>query len=211
LPQKIAVIDYGMGNLHSVAKALTKVAPKHQVVITASRGEISEAERVVLPGVGAIGACMRAVEQAQFDDLIIELASTKPMLGICVGMQLLFDRSEESGGVATLGLCPGQVKSLTAQPQTSHLKVPHMGWNSIRHNNHPLFSGVAQDAYLYFVHSYYATAQNSENVIATCRYGVDMDVAIAKGGFVATQFHPEKSGKVGLKILENFVNWEGAK
>jgi len=209
LSNTIAIIDYGMGNLHSVAKALTAVAPRHRVLVTSDRREISSAERVVLPGVGAIGACMDAVQKARFDELIPTIVNDKPLLGICVGMQLLFDSSEESNGVQTLGLCAGQVKSLIAQPETTNLKVPHMGWNSIKHDHHPLFSGVAQDAYVYFVHSYYAQAKASSDVIARCNYGVDMDVAITRGNVVATQFHPEKSGSVGLKILENFVNWEG--
>ncbi|RCV86155.1 imidazole glycerol phosphate synthase subunit HisH [Billgrantia montanilacus] len=209
----IAVIDYGMGNLHSVAKALEHVTHEH-VIITRDPRCIRGATRLVLPGQGAIRDCMGELEKTELRGLVLELlaSQSKPLLGICVGQQMLLDHSEENGGIACLGFLPGEVKHFPTDMRDANeqrLKVPHMGWNLVhQHHDHPLWNGIDQDEHFYFVHSYYAEASDDATVFGTTEYGrVNAHVAIGRDATFAVQFHPEKSSRAGLKLLENFINW----
>lgn len=228
--QRVAVIDYGMGNLHSVASALRAVNADVDVQVTADADVIRGADRVVFPGVGAIRDCMAEIRRLQFDTLVPELvASGKPLLGICVGMQALMDRSEENGGVECLHVVPGQVKffgdalvdsvlgdsvlgeKVLRDADGVRLKVPHMGWNQVHQSiAHPLWQGIAQDSRFYFVHSYYIHCDRAEQVAATAQYGLEIHAALARENLFAVQFHPEKSSDAGLQLLKNFLNWNGA-
>ena len=201
----IAIIDYGVGNLFSVEKALAALGADAK--ITSDARTIAAADKIVLPGVGAFGDCMENLTATGLIPMIKDFVKTgKPMLGICVGLQILFEGSEESIGVAGLGLLKGKVRRI----QTPGLKVPHMGWNSltIKSPRQPLdlFQGLSEKPYVYFVHSYHAVPQDSSIVTATTEYGSELTAAVAKGNIQATQFHPEKSGDVGLAILKNFIN-----
>lgn len=211
---RIAVIDYGMGNLHSVASALEHVAPSAEVVITAERNIIESADRVVFPGVGAIRDCMAEIRRLGFDTLVPQIiASGKPVLGICVGMQALMNRSEENGGVECLSQIDGDVRFFgkdLRDEQDEHLKVPHMGWNQVAQvREHPLWHAIEDNSRFYFVHSYYIHADNPREVAGRCHYGLDFDVAISHNNLFAVQFHPEKSHTAGLQLLKNFVGWSG--
>jgi len=211
---RIAVIDYGMGNLHSVAKALELVSENTEVVLTADPQVVRDADRVLLPGVGAIRDCIAEMRRLGVDAEVKEaIQSGKPFLGICVGYQALTDFSEENGGVDCLSEFGGRVnffgKSLK-DAQGEKLKVPHMGWNQVKQTlDHPLWQGIEQDTRFYFVHSYHVHLADKALVAGTCEYGVPFDVALAKENVFAVQFHPEKSSKAGLKLLQNFVNWNG--
>ncbi|RMA80268.1 imidazole glycerol phosphate synthase subunit HisH [Umboniibacter marinipuniceus] len=207
--QRIAVIDYGMGNLHSAAKALSAVAPKDEIVVTDDSALISSADRIVFPGVGAIGDCMAAIKHHGVDEILRAEWTAKPILAICVGMQALFDHSDESGGVDCLGLLGGSVNYFNRFPSVSDagLKVPHMGWNQVKQIAHPLWDGIDDESRFYFVHSYFVQAQDKNLVVGQTEYGERCDVAVATGNVFAAQFHPEKSGRDGLKLLSNFVNW----
>lgn len=201
----IAIIDYGVGNLFSVEKALAALGADAK--ITSDARTIAAADKIVLPGVGAFGDCMENLTATGLIPTIKDFVKTgKPMLGICVGLQILFEGSEESIGVAGLGLLKGKVRRI----QAPGLKVPHMGWNSltIKSQRQPLdlFQGLSEKPYVYFVHSYHAVPQDSSIVTATTEYGSELTAAVAKGNIQATQFHPEKSGDVGLAILKNFIN-----
>ncbi len=199
----IAIIDYGVGNLASVNKAFTFIGVDS--VITSRTDEILAAEKVVLPGVGAFADAMSSLEESNMISVIRQVAAKgTPLLGICLGMQLLFDYSTEGGErVPGLGLLKG---SITQFPLDMGLKVPHMGWNSLSiKQTDGLFKGIREHSYVYFVHSYYLTAQDSSEVAAACSYGITYDAAVAKGNIMGTQFHPEKSGEVGLNILRNFA------
>lgn len=201
----IAIIDYGVGNLFSVEKALAALGADAK--ITSDARTIAAADKIVLPGVGAFGDCMENLTATGLIPTIKDFVKTgKPMLGICVGLQILFEGSEESIGVAGLGLLKGKVRRI----QAPGLKVPHMGWNSltIKNPRQPLdlFQGLSEKPYVYFVHSYHAVPQDSSIVTATMEYGSELTAAVAKGNIQATQFHPEKSGDVGLAILKNFIN-----
>lgn len=201
----IAIIDYGVGNLFSVEKALAALGADAK--ITSDARTIAAADKIVLPGVGAFGDCMKNLTATGLIPTIKDFVKTgKPMLGICVGLQILFEGSEESIGVAGLGLLKGKVRRI----QAPGLKVPHMGWNSltIKSPRQPLdlFQGLSEKPYVYFVHSYHAVPQDSSIVTATTEYGSELTAAVAKGNIQATQFHPEKSGDVGLAILKNFIN-----
>ncbi|WP_426415705.1 imidazole glycerol phosphate synthase subunit HisH [Aestuariirhabdus sp. LZHN29] len=208
----IAVIDYGMGNLHSAAKALEHVSDANtRVVVTPDADTILAADRVLFPGVGAIRDCMAEIRRLGVDDIVREVVKHKPVLAICVGMQALFERSEENDGIDCIGLLPGEVKYFgrdLKEANGERLKVPHMGWNQVEQlAEHPLCNGIDNNARFYFVHSYYVRAAKRELVVGHCHYGADCDVMVADGHLFATQFHPEKSAGVGLKLLENFVNW----
>ncbi|MBR9829619.1 MAG: imidazole glycerol phosphate synthase subunit HisH [Oceanospirillales bacterium] len=210
----IAVIDYGMGNLHSVAKALEHVQPGVEVRVTADPALVRSADRVLLPGVGAIRDCMAEIRRLGVDAEVREaIASGKPFLGICVGYQALMQFSEENKGVDCLGEFEGRVNFFgndLKDADGERLKVPHMGWNTVEQTiDHPLWANIDNGSRFYFVHSYYVKAAQSELVAATCNYGVDFDVAIARDNVFAVQFHPEKSQKVGLQLLQNFLNWDG--
>jgi glutamine amidotransferase len=213
---RIAVIDYGMGNLHSVAKALELVSTDSEVVLTADPQVVRDADRVLLPGVGAIRDCMAEMRRLGVDAEVREaIQSGKPFLGICVGYQALTDFSEENGGVDCLSELGGRVnlfgKSLK-DAAGEKLKVPHMGWNQVHQTvDHPLWHNIEQDTRFYFVHSYHVHLADKELVAGTCEYGVPFDVALAKDNVFAVQFHPEKSSKAGLQLLQNFVNWNGAR
>jgi len=202
----IAVVDYGMGNLRSVAKALEGVAPGARVRVTADPEEIRAAARVVVPGQGALPDCMRNLAASGALEAVIEATRTKPFLGICVGMQMLFERGEE-GGAQGLALLAGDVPRF-AGPDMRGLKVPHMGWNEVRQvRSHPLFAGIADGARFYFVHSYYPRPADEGLTAAVCDYGIRFTCAVARDNIFAVQFHPEKSQNSGLRLLSNFVEW----
>ncbi|MEE8058788.1 MAG: imidazole glycerol phosphate synthase subunit HisH [Pseudomonadales bacterium] len=213
----VAVIDYGMGNLHSVASALAHVSGNVgsavEVIVTADAEKIMAADRVIFPGVGAIRDCMAEILRLGVDQVVADVAASKPMLAICVGMQALMDRSEENNGVDCLGLFPGEVKffgdPLTGADGTK-LKVPHMGWNQLHQTiGHPLWQGIEQDSRFYFVHSYYVHAENKSLVAATVDYGVQIHGALYRDNVFALQCHPEKSSSAGLQLLSNFLTWDG--
>ena len=209
----IAIIDYGMGNLHSVAKALEHVCPGAKVSITADPGLVEDADRVVFPGVGAIRDCMSEIKRLNVGDVVSKAMKTKPVLAICVGMQALMQHSEENGGVDCLGLLPGQVKFFgdsLVDTQGIKLKVPHMGWNNVHQTiDHPLWQGIAQDSRFYFVHSYFVDAQDNPNISGRCHYAGDFAAALSCNNLFAVQFHPEKSADAGLQLLRNFCFWDG--
>lgn len=200
----IAVIDYGVGNLFSVEKAFAALGA--DVRVTSDEAVIRAADKIVLPGVGAFGDCMKNLEASGLIPVLLDcVAKGKPLLGICVGLQILFDGSEESPGVRGLGLIPGLVKKI----QAPGLKVPHMGWNSLAirepRQKADLFAGLGEKPYVYFVHSYHAVPEDSAVITSVTEYGEQLTASVAKGNVQATQFHPEKSGDVGLHILKNFI------
>jgi len=209
----VAVIDYGMGNLHSVAKALERSGAAH-VRVTGEAAAIRSADRVVLPGVGAMRDCMAEIHRLDLAEVIAEAARSKPFLGVCVGMQALVEESEENRGVRCLGILPGRVRyfgDALSHPITGErLKVPHMGWNQVhQERSHPLWAGIPQESRFYFVHSYYVEADGGARVAATCEYGVRFAAALAQENIFATQFHPEKSQQCGLRLYANFLRWDG--
>ena len=200
----IAIIDYGVGNLFSAEKAFAALGA--DVRVTSDESTIRQADKIVLPGVGAFGDCMKNLEESGLIPVLKEsVAAGKPLLGICVGLQVLFDGSEESPGAKGLGLIHGMVKKI----QAPGLKVPHMGWNSIKvrepREKTDLFRGLSDKPYVYFVHSYHAVPDDPSVITATTEYGEQLTASVAKGALQATQFHPEKSGDVGLAILRNFI------
>ena len=197
---KIAIIDYGMGNLHSAAKALEKVGA--QVTVTRDPELVRQADKVILPGVGAFGDCMKNLNERGLAPVIHEvIAAGKPFLGICVGLQMLFEGSEEDPGVAGLGIFKGMVRKIAAPG----LKIPHMGWNNLEYRtSSSLFQGLPPAAYVYFVHSYHAVPTDESCITAVTDYGGQVTAAVGRGLVQAVQFHPEKSSAVGLKILANF-------
>lgn len=211
--ETVAVIDYGMGNLHSVAKALEKVADGTRVLVSSSADEILAAERVVLPGVGAIRDCMHELARLELDGVVREVAATRPLLGVCVGMQALMEFSEENGGTPCLNILPGKVTHIGTDLRDAHgvrLKVPHMGWNQVRQTvAHPLWNGIAQDSRFYFVHSYCVRADATPVAVGTAEHGVILAAAVARNNVFATQFHPEKSARDGLRLYANFLRWDG--
>ncbi|MDR2838516.1 MAG: imidazole glycerol phosphate synthase subunit HisH [Azonexus sp.] len=206
----IAVIDYGMGNLRSVSKALEHVAGKTPVVVTADPAVVAAAERVVFPGQGAMPDCMRELEARGLSAAVLAAARQKPFLGICVGEQMLFEHSEE-GGVDGLGVFPGLVRRFPDERMVDaageRLKVPHMGWNNVRQQPHALWAGIADQARFYFVHSYYAAPATPALTLATSDYGLPFTCAVGRDNIFAVQFHPEKSARDGLQLLKNFVAW----
>ena len=205
----IAVVDYGMGNLRSVAQALRAIAPDATIVVSDDPGVIAQADRVVFPGQGAMPDCMRELDGRGLREAVLQAARNKPFLGICIGLQMLFEHSAE-GDVPGLGVVHGEVlrfaRHLT-DAQGGKLKVPHMGWNQVHHADHPLWKDIAQDARFYFVHSYYVQPQDESLVQATSCYPQPFVCAIARDNLFAVQFHPEKSQQAGLTLLRNFVNW----
>lgn len=208
----VAVIDYGMGNLHSIAKALQHADSSVDVRIVSEANAILEADRVVFPGVGAIGDCMRALNDSGLAAVIKTVSATKPLLGICLGMQALLTDSEESGHCACLDIIPGHVVHFPPDLKDSSgnpLKIPHMGWNQVRQQPHPLWENIGQDSRFYFVHSYYAVPNNASVISATAEYPEPFACAVARENIFAVQFHPEKSQAVGLQLLKNFLRWDG--
>lgn len=205
----IAVVDYGMGNLRSVEQALRKVAPDLNISVTADPAVVAQAARVVFPGQGAMPDCMRELEARGLREAVIAAAGNKPFLGICIGLQMLFEHSAE-GDVPGLGILPGDVVRFASDlhdAQGSKLKVPHMGWNHVHHADHVLWSGIAQNARFYFVHSYYVRPRDTALTQATSDYPQPFVCAVARDNLFAVQFHPEKSANAGLTLLKNFVNW----
>ncbi len=205
----VAVIDYGMGNLRSVEQALRKVAPAAEIVVTNDANTIISAKRVVFPGQGAMPDCMRELDARGLREAVLLAAHSRPFLGICIGLQMLFEFSAE-GDVAGLGILRGNVVRFASHmrdEQGNKLKVPHMGWNRVHHGNHPLWDGIEQDERFYFVHSYYVKPQDPSLVQATTQYPESFVCAVAKDNLFAVQFHPEKSSTAGLKLLQNFMQW----
>lgn len=205
----IAVVDYGMGNLSSVAKALEHVSEGATVRVVSDAAGIDAADRVVFPGQGAIRDCMRHLEETGLRDAVVRAASSKPLFGICVGMQMLFEHSEE-GDTAGLGLFKGTVRRFDPARMLAagRLKVPHMGWNRVRqHGDHPIWRGVADDDYFYFVHSYYVVPAGAGLETGSSLHGHAFTSAVGQANIFATQFHPEKSAASGLALYRNFVNW----
>ncbi|MDO9598123.1 MAG: imidazole glycerol phosphate synthase subunit HisH [Azoarcus sp.] len=207
----VAIIDYGMGNLRSVAKAIEHVAPGHQVWVTSNPAVVAAADRVVFPGQGAMPDCMRELELRGLRLAVLEAAASRPFLGICIGQQMLFDHSEE-GDVPGLGVFAGEVVRFRDEqmigPDGSRLKVPHMGWNEVRHGgDHPLWEGISDGERFYFVHSYYVAPADPAVIAAETDYGLRFTSAVARANIFAVQFHPEKSAQAGLRLLSNFIHW----
>jgi len=208
----VAVVDYGMGNLHSVAKAIEHVAARLKVTVTSEAEVVARAARVVFPGQGAMPDCMREMEARGLRGAVLEAARIKPFLGICIGLQMLFDRSEE-GDTPGLGLLPGQVRRFPAgrmaDAKGEKLKVPHMGWSEVRQTvAHPLWQGIPQGSRFYFVHSYFPDPGSRGLTAGETVYGVPFTCAAARDNVFAVQFHPEKSDAMGLKLLANFLAWQ---
>jgi len=210
----LVIIDYGMGNLHSAHKAVEKVATGRKTVAISSDPEvIRKAERVILPGVGAMRDCMAEMTNTGLLPVIAECLQNKPFLGICVGFQALMQTSEENGGVDCLGHFQGRVKFFGKNLVDSNgqrLKVPHIGWNQVQPTqDHALWQGISATEYFYFVHSYYVEAKQREQRLASCTYGaIHFDAALVENNVAAVQFHPEKSAAAGLQLLNNFLNWK---
>ncbi len=217
MARTVAVVDYGMGNLRSVSQAVMHVAAGEgvDVIVTSRPEDVRAAERVVLPGQGAMRDCMRELADSGLRDAVLEAAASKPLMGVCVGMQMLLDHSEEQD-TPGLGLIPGRVKrfQLTGQlqPDGSRYKVPQMGWNQVRQlsaagQRHPIWAGVPDESWFYFVHSYYAAPSDPHHSAGDTEYGERFTCAVARDNIFATQFHPEKSAAHGLALYRNFLHW----
>ena len=213
-----AVIDYGMGNLHSVAKALEHASEslqtKTKVIVTHDHDTILAADHVVLPGVGAMRDCMGEINRLGVDKIVHEVINAgTPFLGVCVGMQALLSRSDENNGTDCLGIFSGHVHGFAAEfekQNISGLKIPHMGWNQVKQRiDHPMWHNISNNDRFYFVHSYYTQPDDEEIIAATCEYGIEFCVSFAKDNIFATQFHPEKSQHAGLQLYANFLSWNG--
>ena len=210
----IAVVDYGMGNLRSVSKALEHIAPSKKIVVTSDPAHIAAAERVVFPGQGAMPDCVRELDTRGLREAVIAAAASKPFLGICIGLQLLFEHSEE-GNAAGLGIFPGKVVRFA--PEAMHdvqgikLKVPHMGWNQVYQGKaHPLWTGIEDGSRFYYVHSYYVVPDDATMATGFSEYPARFTSVVSRDNIFAVQFHPEKSQHAGLQLLSNFVQWDGA-
>ncbi len=209
----VAVVDYGMGNLRSVSKALQFVAPQLNIVVTDQAHQVAQAAKVVFPGQGAMPDCMRELQLRGLTEAVIAAAASKPFLGICIGLQLLFEHSEE-GDANGLAILPGRVKKFSAaslhDAQGNKLKVPHMGWNQVYQKRaHPMWQGIADAERFYYVHSYYVEPQQTGIIAGSSNYPESFTSVIAKDNIFAVQFHPEKSQHAGLALLKNFVAWNG--
>ncbi|MCF8177531.1 MAG: imidazole glycerol phosphate synthase subunit HisH [Sulfuritalea sp.] len=207
----VVVVDYGMGNLRSVAKAIEHVAPEAVVRISSDAAEIAAADRVVVPGQGAMPDCMRELTSRGLRETVIRAAADKPFLGICVGLQMLFGHAEE-GGVTGLEILPGNIprfpQAAMVTPDGTRLKVPHMGWNQVQQaESHPLWEGIDDSSRFYFVHSYYVEPQTPDLIAGSTFYGIPFTSAVARANIFAVQFHPEKSAQAGLRLLSNFMRW----
>lgn len=212
---ELAIVDYGMGNLYSVRRAFEHAAQgRCRLTVTADPQQIRDAERVVLPGVGAIGDCMTELERLGLREAVLAAARSKPFLGICLGMQALLEHSEESGGVDALGVVPGRALHFPRGELDSAgrvLKVPHMGWSRVQQSSsHPLWAGIEDGTWFYFVHSYYAVADDRRAVVGEAVHGRRFAAALARGSCFAVQFHPEKSQAAGLRLYRNFLDWNGS-
>jgi glutamine amidotransferase len=205
----IAVVDYGMGNLRSVHNALSAVAPQASIVVTSDPAVVAQAGRVVFPGQGAMPDCMRELDARNLRQAVLNAAQNKPFLGICIGLQMLFEHSTE-GNVPCLGALPGEVVRFAHElhdAQGNRLKVPHMGWNQVHHAEHAMWQDIAQDERFYFVHSYYVQPKDASLIQAESQYPAPFVCAVARDNLFAVQFHPEKSHTAGLQLLKNFVSW----
>ena len=216
--EKLVIVDYGMSNLHSVFSALQKVAEKDfSIEISHSRQAINNADRIVFPGQGAAEDCMRQINAFGLAEAIKTAALEKPFLGICMGMQVLLEHSQENNGTDCLGLIKGSVRAFSSRGRANGrinrhkaLKIPHMGWNTIRQKqDHPLWAGIDQNSYYYFVHSYYADPGEPSQAAGRTEYGIEFSSVLADGKVFAMQCHPEKSAENGLRLLANFLNWSG--
>ncbi|HID82277.1 MAG TPA: imidazole glycerol phosphate synthase subunit HisH [Chromatiales bacterium] len=212
MKQKIVVVDYGMGNIHSVVTALEYVTDGQAEVLLTSQPElIQKADRIVFPGQGAAKDCMRELQTLGLDQAVLEVAQQKPFLGICMGLQVLMAHSEENDGVDCLGLYPGEVRHFgEVSEKGERLKIPHMGWNNISQTRlHPLWKNIADNSRFYFVHSYYVDPEDAALTVGECEYGLTFTAAIARDNVFALQCHPEKSAAAGLQLLTNFIEWDG--
>jgi glutamine amidotransferase len=213
MSRTVAVIDYGMGNLRSVSQAVAHVAQRAdiKVIVTANPEEVFAAERIVLPGQGAMRDCMRELRDSGLKEAVLHAAANKPLMGVCVGMQMLLDHSEEQD-TPGLGLLPGRVRRFQLegrlQPDGSRYKVPQMGWNQVFQQPHPMWAGVPDGAWFYFVHSFYAAPAQAAHTVGEADYGGRFTCAIARDNIFATQFHPEKSADHGLALYRNFLDWQ---
>ncbi|WP_082507626.1 MULTISPECIES: imidazole glycerol phosphate synthase subunit HisH [unclassified Duganella] len=210
--KKIVVVDYGMGNLRSVAQALRAVAPEAEVMISGDPAAIDAADRIVLPGQGAMRDCMGSLRESGVQEALMRAAASKPMMGVCVGEQMLFDASEENGSTPGLGLLPGKVVRFQLEGQLqedgSRFKVPQMGWNQVRQRMpHAMWDGIPDHAWFYFVHSYFAQPEIDAQNVGETVYGQPFCCAVARDNIFATQFHPEKSAATGLQLYKNFIHW----
>jgi len=204
----IAVVDYGMGNLKSVAKAMEHVAPRSRIIISSSAREIHSADKIVFPGQGAARACMDALNTHDLVAAVGDAFQSKPCLGICMGLQVLFDSSDENNGVPCLGYVGGKVSRFVRENGSLGCKIPHMGWNEVVHKNqHPLWKNIADQSRFYFVHSYYVKPKDENVISGSTNYLGDFCSAISNENVFATQFHPEKSAADGLQLLKNFSQW----
>lgn len=209
---QVAIVDYGMGNLRSVANAFKAVAPSISIVVTSDPEQIAQAERVVFPGQGAMPDCIRELDARHLRQAVLEATQQKPFLGICIGLQMLFEHSEE-GDVSGLGVYAGEVKRFPHERMVdvhgAKLKVPHMGWSQVHQTqSHVMWSEIPDQARFYYVHSYYVAPNEASLTAATTAYPFDFTGAIARDNVFAVQFHPEKSASAGLQLLRNFVNWK---
>ncbi len=212
MTNKIVVVD-GLGNLRSVAQALRAAAPEADILVSNNAADIDAADRIVLPGQGAMRDCMRSLRESGAEEALLRAVKTRPVMGVCVGEQMLFDESEENEGTPGLGLLPGRVVRFQLdgklQADGSRFKVPQMGWNRVRQTRaHPLWEGVEDGSYFYFVHSYYAAPGEPADTIGEADYGGMYTCAVARDNLVATQFHPEKSAAAGLRLYRNFIHWK---
>lgn len=208
---KVALLDYGMGNLHSAGKALTAVGA--EVALTSDPKVIQSCDKILFPGVGAMRDCMLGMREAGIDEVVRQAVFNKPVMAICVGMQALFDRSAENDGVDCLGILKGNVLKFQddwTDEQGKAIKIPHMGWNTLTHIDtaHPLWQGIQDGTHFYFVHSYYCQPTDENIVAGQCEYGTAFCASVIKDNLFATQFHPEKSHTAGLQVLKNFVAWK---
>ena len=210
---QIVVVDYGMGNLRSVAKAIEHVVDNHNVIISSDAADIANADRVVFPGQGAARDCMRELSERNLKNAVLNAAKEKPFLGICMGLQVLLNCSEENNGVDCLGLYKGNVRYFGVDlkgEQGEKLKIPHMGWNTLEQaQDHPLWQGIKNNSRFYFFHGYYIDPDDKSLIAAPTQYGVEFVSAIAKDNVFAVQCHPEKSAQDGLQLLKNFTRWSG--
>ena len=202
----IAIIDYGIGNLRSVHNAVSFISPQTKSIVTSDPDVVAKADKVIFPGQGAMPDCVLQLDKRGLKESVIEAAKQKPFLGICLGLQMLFETSEE-GNVSGFGLLPGTVKRFQLN-KNERIKIPHMGWNKVFLSNpHPMWNKIDSDSRFYFVHSFYAEVKDKSLVMATSSHGEKFTCAIAKDNLFAVQFHPEKSSELGLQLLNNFISW----
>lgn len=211
--QRIAVIDYGMGNLRSVSKAIEHVAPNDEVLVSADATVITSADLIVCPGQGAAADCMAALSESGLAQTISEVMGSRPFLGICMGYQVLLTKSDENNGVDCLNVVPGKVVRFSdplSDKFGGRLKVPHMGWSRVRQTSkHPMWKGIEDESRFYFAHSYYCVPDQDNVITGICQYGHEIAVSVSQTNLFACQFHPEKSAKDGLQLLKNFTRWDG--